>query len=84
MMHGHHIHLVKRSRAGGTLAHPVADPIFDALVAEEVSARLQCRVFEVVAADGAQRKGLQYSWLALASPAANCGIRTYPKHLFLL
>ena len=54
MMYGHNIHLVKCSRAGGTFAHAVADAVVDTLVAEEVATRLEGRVLEVVATNGAQ------------------------------
>ena len=58
MMDGHNIHLVKCSRTGRTFSHAVADAIIDTLVAEQVTACLQGRVFEVVAADRTKGKSL--------------------------
>lgn len=50
----HDVQSVERLGAVGALAHAIADAVVDALVAEEMSARLQHRVLEVVPADGAQ------------------------------
>lgn len=46
----HDVDLVKRFIAAGALPHAVRDPIFDAFVAEHMTARLQDRVFEVAPA----------------------------------
>lgn len=40
MVHGHDVHLVKGTRAIGTLSHSVADSVLDALVAKEMPAGL--------------------------------------------
>lgn len=58
MVHRHHVHLVECSGACRAFAHAVTNPVIHALIAEEVAAGLECRVLEVVAANGAQRKGL--------------------------
>lgn len=60
MMDGHDIHLVKRARARRTFAHPIADTIVDALVTEKMAASFEGCVLEVVAANCAQRKGLEF------------------------
>lgn len=47
----HNIQPIKCPRTVGALSHAVADPVIHALVAEQVTASLQGRVLEVVAAD---------------------------------
>jgi hypothetical protein len=59
MMDRHNIQLVKGSRAVGTFPHPIAYAVVHALVAEEMSARLQSRILEVVSADRAQSESLR-------------------------
>lgn len=60
-MGGHNIHLVKRLCAVRALSHAVGDSIFDAVVTEEVTAGLEDRVLEVLAADGAKCESLDRS-----------------------
>lgn len=54
----HNVHLVEGPRTGWTFAHPVANTVIDALLAEEVTAGLQSRTLEVVATYRTEGKGL--------------------------
>lgn len=51
MVNGHNVHLIKSTRASGTFAHAVRDAIVNTLATEQVTALLQGRVLEVIAAD---------------------------------
>lgn len=53
-VNSHDIHLIERFGAVRTFAHAVRDAVVDAVVAEDVPAGLQGRVFEVFPADGAE------------------------------
>lgn len=57
-MGGHDVHFVERLRAVGAFSHAVGDTVLHTVVAEEMAASLEDRVFEVLSADGAKRKSL--------------------------
>jgi hypothetical protein len=55
----HNIHLVERLGTRRTLPHAVADAILDAVLTEQVSTGFEDPIFEVLFADGTDRKALR-------------------------
>lgn len=63
----HNIHLVERLGTRRTLPHAVADAIFNTILAEEMSTCFEDPVFEVLLANGTDRKALSYVSTMLSS-----------------
>jgi hypothetical protein len=54
----HNIHLVEGLRTVRALSHTVGNTVFNAVVAEGMTAGFECCVFEILSADGAKCKSL--------------------------
>jgi hypothetical protein len=77
----HDVHLVEGPRTRRAFAHPVADTVIDALLAEEMTAGLQSRTLEVVATYRTEGKGLEKLADARLNSADELDLREDPPPL---